>query len=68
MAKRYVYLNILKEMQKKGELKYDLCKLLDMSYNTLERKLAGTTQWTIGDIETLCNHYKRNYYELFVKE
>lgn len=68
MAKIYLYFNILKAMQKKGERKYDLCNLLGITYFTLERKLEGISQWTIGDIETLCNHYNQSYEELFSKE
>ena len=68
MIKPYLYLNLLKEMRKKGEKMQDICQLLDVSYFTLEKRLAGITQWTIGEIETLCNHYNKNYYELFEKE
>ena len=68
MTQRSVYLNLLKEMTRNGEKKQDICNLLNISYLTLQKKLAGITQWTIGDIETLCKHYKRDYYELFEKE
>lgn len=68
MAKKYLYFNILKAMYQKGETKYNLCKLLDTTYFTLERKLEGVSQWNIGDIETLCKHYNKDYYELFSKE
>ena len=68
MAKQYKYSYLLKVMKEKNEKKYDLLKLLNTSYFTLERKLDGISQWTIGDIETLCEHYNKNYYELFEKE
>ena len=68
MTQEYVYLNLLKEMTRKGDKKKDLCKMLNISYFTLQRKLAGKTQWTIGDIEILCQHYGKDLYELFEKE
>jgi len=68
MAKKYKYCKVVKEMKQNHETQVDVGKLLGMTDYTLRSKLSGTTQWTIGDIETLCKHYKKDYYELFSEE
>lgn len=64
MAK-YKYSNLLLEMNNYDESASDLSKILKVSVPTVIRKLTGSTEWTISDIETLCKHYKKDYYELF---
>lgn len=67
MAKqtRPKYLNLKFEMIKKSETIEDVAKLLGMSKSTFFNKLAGVTEWSIGEIETLCKHYDKDYYYLF---
>ncbi len=67
MAKqtRPKYLNLKFEMIKKSETIEDVAKLLGMSKSTFFNKLAGVTDWSIGEIETLCEHYDKDYYYLF---
>lgn len=68
MAKAIKYLKLFNEMREHSESQSDLAKLLGVTLQTVGKKLTGTTEWTIGEIETLCNHYKRDYYELFRKD
>ena len=65
MAKRYKYANVLAEMKRNYETLKDLSQILGICILTLRKKLAGETEWTIGEIETLCKHYNKDYYELF---
>lgn len=55
------------EMAKHGESQRDIAKLLGIPFSSVCRRLSGEIQWTIGDVETLCKHYKKGYYELFKK-
>lgn len=57
--------NLLAEMKKRGETQYDLAKMLKVTQATMSRKLAGKVQWRIGEIEDICEHYDKGYYELF---
>lgn len=52
-------------MVSKGISQKALGILLGVSQPTIGRKLSGKCEWTIGDIETLCNYFHMDYYELF---
>lgn len=54
-----------KEMEKRGEKRKDLAKVLGVSIATASRKLSGKSRWNIGNVETICEYYKKDYYELF---
>lgn len=54
-----------KEMEKRGEKRKDLAKVLGVSIATASRKLSGKSRLNIGDVETICEYYKKDYYELF---
>ena len=53
------------EMAKHGDTQKSIAKLLDLSIPSFSRRLSGEVDWSIGEIETLCKHYKKDYYELF---
>ena len=68
MAKKVMFPEIELEMEKRGETRQDLAKLLELDVSQISRKLRGEIQWSIGDIEVLIAHYCRDFYELFRKE
>lgn len=57
--------NLVAEMARNGETQKDLAKLLKTTRSTMSRKMNGKTEWTISDVEIICEHYKKDYYELF---
>lgn len=64
----YKYSNLIKEMKDKKESQRSISKIIGVNENSVRNKLAGRTEWTIGEIETLCDYFKKDYYELFGKE
>ena len=68
MAKKYKYFTLQTEMLKNRESQEDVGKLIGITANAVRNKLDGKNEWTINEIDILCNHYNMNYYELFVKE
>lgn len=68
MAKKYKYFTLQTEMLKNKESQEDVGKLIGITANAVRNKLDDKNEWTINEIEILCNHYNKNYYELFVKE
>ena len=68
MAKKYKYFTLQTEMLKNKESHEDIGRILGISANSVRNKLNDKNQWTINEIDTLCKHYNKNYYELFVKE
>lgn len=65
--KKVKYPELTGEMAKHGDTQKDVAKLLGITYASVSRRLSGEIQWTIGDIEKLCKHYNKDYYELFKK-
>lgn len=57
--------NLLAEMKKSGETQNDLARLLKLTQATVSRKLSGKVEWGIWEIDDICEHYKKSYYELF---
>lgn len=68
MAKKYKYFTLQTEMMRKGESQADVARLLKITANAVRNKLDCRNEWTINEIDTLCNHYNMNYYDLFKKE
>jgi transcriptional regulator with XRE-family HTH domain len=65
MKKIVKFPNLAAEMARNGETQKDLVELLKTNKSTISRKMSGITQWTIADVEIICEHYKKDYYELF---
>lgn len=65
MKKIVKFPNLVAEMARNGETQKDLAALLNISRSKMSRKMTGKSLWTIPDVEIICNHYKKDYYELF---
>ena len=59
------YPNLLLEIKRRGETQDDLSELLGISRTTVNFKLSGKSDWTISEIEAICEHYDKDYYDLF---
>lgn len=66
--KKIYYPELVAEMAKKGESQTSLAKLLEMSRPAMSNRLAGKTEWTISEIDKLCEYFDKDYYTLFKKE
>ena len=65
--KKVLYPTVEAEMARRGETQTYVAWLLGTTVSNINNKLAGRTAWTIGDVETLCEHYKMEYSKLFKK-
>lgn len=45
-----------------------LGQVVGLSSNSIGNKLSGRQEWTIGEIEKICEYYKKDYYELFKED
>lgn len=63
--KKVIYPELASEMARNGETQTELSKLLEISNGTTSNKLSGRTEWTISEIDKICEHYGKDYYELF---
>lgn len=56
------------EMARRGETRDYVAGLIGVTQSALWRRLTGITEWTISEIDILCEHYGKDYYELFKNE
>ena len=66
--KKYKYFDLQTEMIKHNESQEQISRVLGITSASFRNKLDGLNEWTIGEIDKLCEHYNKNYYELFKKE
>lgn len=65
MEKTIKFPNLLGEMAKRGETQESIAKLLGHTRATISRKMNGKSEWTIEEVEKLCEYYNKDYYTLF---
>lgn len=63
--KKVKYPGLVGEMAKRGDTQKTLSKLLDIPLASISRRLSGEIEWSISEIDKICEHYKKDYYELF---
>ena len=59
------YSGLVGEMAKYGHKNSDLGKLLGLDHSAISRRLSGQIEWSIGEIEKICDFYQKDYYQLF---
>lgn len=64
----FKYPCIVGEMAKHGDTQEALGDVLGITRQQVRYKLIGKYEWTISEIEKLCDYYKKDYYELFKGE
>lgn len=65
MVHPIIYTKIVQEMKARKETQSAVAEILGITRQNLKWKLDGRSDWTISDIEILCEHFNKNYYELF---
>ena len=60
-----LYPGLRAEMARNGDTQEKLGKEIGLSKVAVNLKLKGKNQWTIGEIEKICEYYKKDYYTLF---
>ena len=65
MGKEIKYPNLRAEMAKNGISQEKLAEVIGITQQTFSRKITGLNEWTISEIETICEYFNKDYYELF---
>ncbi len=68
MPVKYKYPEIISELRKNAESQQHLADFLGINVLTLRKKMLCKTQWNIGEIDKICEHFGKDYYELFKRE
>lgn len=59
------YPNLLAEIARSGDNTAKLADLLGISISAFYRRLNGLVEWSKSEIDTLCDHYGKDYDYLF---
>lgn len=62
-----IYPNLVAEMARRGITQTTIAKLLGVGKSTVSRKFSGQNDWTISEVEILCEYFNKDYYQLFIK-
>ena len=65
MAKIKPFPNLRAELRRNGMTYEDLGNEIGIAHITVLHKMNGQTDWTISEIEKICEYFNKNYYELF---
>lgn len=68
LKKKIVYPNLVSEMARNGVTQTMIAKILGVSYPTVSRKLSGQNDWTIEEVDIICEYFSKDYYYLFIKK
>ncbi len=55
------------EMAKHGDTRTSLAEVLGTTYGRVRRRLEGKTDWSLSEINKICERYGRTCEELFKK-
>ena len=64
-AKTIKYPELASELARRGLTQKELAQYLGVNQGTISKKMAGKTEWTIGEIDTICDYFGKDYYQLF---
>lgn len=65
--KKVIYPELAGEFARHGKTQKDVANILGITDVSLSRKMKGKSDWTISEIEKLCDFFSKDYYELFKK-
>jgi hypothetical protein len=63
--KKIVYPNLVAEMARHGHNQKTIGKLIGRSDGNVSTRFLGKKDWTISEIEKICELYNKSYEELF---
>lgn len=59
------YPGLAAEMAKHGHTQKTLAKLLGLSNGSISNRFYNRKEWSISEIDKICEFYKKDFYELF---
>lgn len=65
MRNNIVFPNLVAAMARNGDNLRTIGKLLNMTAQSVCRKMSGKVEWKRREIELICQRYNKSYEELF---
>jgi hypothetical protein len=59
------YPNLLAEMARCGETYTSIAEVVGMSVSAVQRRFSGAVEWSKSEIDTICDHFNKDYDYLF---
>jgi len=66
--KKVLYPDLVAEMAKRGETQKTIAKLIGIANTNVSKRFSGKKDWSISEIEKICDYYGKSYDELFKKK
>ena len=63
-----IYPNLVKELIERNETQKDLGDAIGLSKTSVNYKFTGKVEWSISEIEKVCEYFGKDYYELFKRD
>ena len=63
--KKIRFPELIGEIAKRGDTQRALAKRLGLSYGAVWRRMSGRTEWSVDEINKVCEYYGKDYNELF---
>ena len=63
--KRIAYPELSGEMARRGDTQKTLGDLLGLTSSCISKRLSGEVEWSISEIDKICEFYNKDYYALF---
>lgn len=63
--KKIKYPGLVSEMARCGDTQKTISKLIGRTVSNVCLRFTGKKEWTIGEIEKICDYYGKTYEELF---
>jgi plasmid maintenance system antidote protein VapI len=63
--KNLKYPELAGEMARHGDTQRTLAKVLGLKPDAVWRRVSGRTEWTIDEVDKICEYYGKDYYQLF---
>ena len=59
------YPGLVAEMAKHGDTQRTIAKLLGITSPNISTRFSGKVEWSISEIDKICEYYGKDYNELF---
>lgn len=67
MEREVKFPNLMAEIARRGETQKSIANILGISEPTIGFKLKGKTDWTLDEVQQLCDYFGKDCYQLFIK-
>ena len=65
--KKVLYPSLVSEMAIRGDTQKTIASIIGVNNSNVSKRFSGKKEWTITEIDKICDYYGKSYEELFKK-